>query len=517
MRYLGLELGSTRIKSCAINSEGEIVATGVHEWENQLVNGHWSYSLEQIWEGVQHSYSDLCRNLGEYPETWAAIGLSAMMHGYLAFNRDGVLLTPFRTWRDTTTGSAARKLSQLFGVNVPLRWSIAHHYQAILDQENHVRNLDFLTTLAGYVHWQLTGSKVLGIGDAVGMFPIDSDSLDYDSQKLNQYQNLTGIDMRKHLPRVLVAGEEAGTLSREGAKLLDPTGHLQPGIPLCPPEGDAGTGMVATNSINPRTGNVSVGTSIFAMVVLEKSLTSSHPELDPVATPDGHPVAMVHCNNGTNELNAWMGVFAEAVNLVSGKPKVSTDTLYSVLFQETLKADTDGGGLTTCNYLSGEPIVRLSKGHPLIIREVDSRLNLGNFLRSQVFTVFATLALGMKILHEEGVKIDSLAAHGGFFRTAEVGQRLLAAALDTPISIAESAGEGGAWGAALLARSLHTEGSLSEYLATEIFNQEKQNVSQPRQEDKEGFEDFLARFVAALEIQPEIIRAMSDTTATGNM
>ena len=417
---LGIELGSTRIKSVLIDPRGTTLATGSHTWENQFVDRTWTYSLEDVWSGVRASVAlmraDAQERHGVRPITLGALGVSAMMHGYLAFDDSGQLLVPFRTWRNTSTERAATELTDLLQFAIPLRWSIAHFYQAILDEEPHVARVASLNTLAGYVHQQLTGLSVLGVGDASGMFPIDAATKDYDARRLEQFDTLVadrhpGLTLAGLLPTVLCAGAEAGRLTAEGAALLDATGQLRPGAPLCPPEGDAGTGMVATNAVAPRTGNVSVGTSIFAMAVLERPLLQVHPEVDLVTTPAGDPVAMVHCNNGASELDAWAGVFREFAAAI-GHP-VDPDDAFRAMLHEALSGDADAGGLLAYNYLSGEPITRLAEGRPLVLRSPDSRLTLGNFVRAQVYAAFATLSLGLRVLADEGVELDVMVAHGG--------------------------------------------------------------------------------------------------------
>lgn len=517
--YLGIELGSTRIKACAIQADGTTVAAGSSEWENDFVDGHWTYSLEEVWDGLRTAYADLadkyCAKTGQRPKEFSAMGVSAMMHGYLPFDSRDELLVPFRTWRDTYTGEAAAQLTELFDQNVPLRWSIAHFYQAILDGEDHVGDVVFLTTLAGYVHWQLTGEKVLGVGDAVGMFPIDSAVNDYDPEMANAFDRVAAEHasvqpIKKLLPSVLVAGEVAGELTVKGARLLDPAGDLVPGIRFCPPEGDAGTGMVATNAVRPRTGNVSVGTSIFAMVVLNERIAAVHPEIDPVATPAGAPVAMVHCNNGTNELSAWMDLFAQVAVAFGKNQIIDMDDVYRVLLTEALTGDEDAGGIIAFNYLSGEPITKLTEGRPLVVRGPDADLTVANFLRAQIYAAFATLELGMEILRADGVDIDVLYAHGGLFRTKGVGQRLLSAALHTPVGVAESAAEGGAWGIALLACYLEEENGrdLPEFLENEIFVSVDPEISEPRQVDADGFDRFLKCYREGLELQRAAVTAI---------
>jgi sugar (pentulose or hexulose) kinase len=503
---LGIEFGSTRIKACLVDADdpATVLAVGVHDWENEFVDRMWTYSLDAVWSGLQAAYADLLadadRRHSAAPRTVAAIGVSAMMHGYLAFDADGELLVPFRTWRNTTTGAASAELSELFGVNIPLRWSIAHLHQAVLDGEPHVARLRSITTLAGYVHERLTGRRVLGVGDASGMFPIDAATGTYDATLAARYDALAATRAElpalvELLPEVVAAGGAAGELTAEGAALLDPTGSLQAGIPLCPPEGDAGTGMVATNSVAPRTGNVSAGTSIFAMVVLERPLERVHHELDLVATPAGDPVAMVHCNNGASELSAWaalFGRFAEA----AGAP-VAADAVFETLFGEALTGEADAGGLLAYNYLAGEPITGLAEGRPLVVRTPDSRLTLGNFMRAQLYGVFGTLALGMRVLDGEGVGLDRMFAHGGMFRTAGVAQRFLAGALDAPVSVAETASEGGAWGIAVLAAYLEAarEGTtLDAYLHRRVFGGFVFETAEPHPDDVAGFAAYLDRY-----------------------
>ena len=507
---LGIELGSTRIKAVLISPDGTPIASGSHDWENQFVDRMWTYSLEAVWYGLQGCFaslqSDVEQRHGTRLTTVAALGVSAMMHGYLAFDAAGELLVPFRTWRNTTTGPAAAELSALFGHNIPLRWSIAHLYQAILDDEPHAPRVDFLTTLAGYVHWRLTGRKAVGVGDASGIFPIDVATKDYDRRMLEQFDELVaerrpGLHLVDLLPEVLVAGQEAGRLTEAGAALLDPTGALQPGVPLCPPEGDAGTGMVATNAVAPRTGNVSVGTSIFAMVVLERPLGGVHHELDLVTTPAGDLVAMVHCNNGASELGEWAEVFGRFAAAL-GRP-TEPDAVFGALLQEALDGDADAGGLIAYNYLSGEPITGLAEGRPLFVRTPDSRLTLANFMRAQVYGVFGTLSLGMRVLASEGVELDTLFAHGGLFRTAGVAQRLLAAAVGAPVAVARTASEGGPWGMAALAGYLAaaSEQDLQTYLSTRLFGDAEVDVVEPDADDVAGYASFLERYSAGLAIE----------------
>jgi sugar (pentulose or hexulose) kinase len=511
---LGIELGSTRIKACLVETRDPsvVLATGSHEWQNSLVDGVWTYSLDEVWDGLRAAYADLVATLGEAPTGFAAIGISAMMHGYLAFDADDELLVPFRTWRNTSTGDAATELTGLFGVNIPLRWSIAHLHQAVRDAEPHVPRIASLNTLAGYVHHALTGRRVLGVGDASGMFPIDAATKGYDADFLARYDRLVADSPLSHplrdlLPEVLVAGQPAGELSGAGAALLDPTGTLQPGALFCPPEGDAGTGMVATNAVAPRTGNVSAGTSIFAMVVLERPLQHVHHELDVVTTPSGDPVAMVHCNNGASELAAWAGMFhrfAEAAGLA-----VDIDATYEVLFKEALNGAADAGGLLAYNHLAGEPIAGLTEGRPLFVRTPDSRLNLANVMRAHLYGVFGTLSLGMRVLTEEGVKLDRMSAHGGMFRTAGVAQRFLAAALDAPVEVAESAAEGGAWGVAVLAAfAAAGGGDLDAYLRDRVFASTESRTVQPGLDDVAGYAAYLDRYRAGLAVERAAVKAL---------
>ena len=509
---LGIEFGSTRIKAVLIGEDYKSIASGSYEWENKLEDGIWTYSLEDVWVGLQESYGilkeEVFQNYGVSLSTIGSIGFSAMMHGYMAFDKVGNQLVPFRTWRNTITGQAAEELTGLFQFNIPQRWSIAHLYQAILNQETHVNQIDHLTTLAGYVHWKLTGKKVLGVGEASGMFPIDSTTHDYDTgmvEKFNKHLEQKSIPWKLGgiMPQVLVAGEDAGALTEAGAKLLDPSGELQAGIPLCPPEGDAGTGMVATNSIAARTGNVSAGTSVFAMIVLEKALSKLHPEIDMVTTPTGKPVAMVHSNNCTSDLNAWVDVFKEFTELLG--IEIDQSKLYEILYKQALVSDADAGGLLAYNYLSGEHITHLEEGRPLFVRTPESRFNLSNFMRVNLFSSLGALKIGLEILlDEEQVEIDQILGHGGFFKTEEVGQRMMAAAMDVPVSVMETAGEGGAWGIALLAAYLiqKTEGeTLENFLSDKVFAGENSITIGPDPEDVKGFAAFMDRYKQGLVIE----------------
>ena len=507
---LGIELGSTRIKAVLIGPDHQPLASGSHSWENQFVDRRWTYSLDAVWEGLQACYAALAEEVSEKFDTEltrvGALGISAMMHGYLAFDDSNELLVPFRTWRNTYTGPAAEALSEALGANIPHRWSAAHLYQAILDQEDHVGQIDYLTTLSGYVHWQLSGEKVLGVGDASGMFPIAGG--DYDADMLATFDRLAGeggteLQLRSLLPEIHTAGADAGSLSDEGAKLLDPGGRLQAGAAMCPPEGDAGTGMVATNSVAPRTGNISAGTSIFAMVVLEQPLGRAHAELDLVTTPAGDAVAMVHCNNGASELNAWAGLFAEFAAAIGSE--VDQSTVFETLFKASTDGAADCGGLMAFNYLSGEPITGLEEGRPLFLRTPDSTLDLGTFMRTQLFASFATLKIGMDVLQqEEEVGLDKMFAHGGLLTTKGVAQGFLAAALDTPISVGDRAAEGGAWGIAVLAAfraGREGDESLRDYLDQRVFADVDLEVLDPDPTDVAGFTAFIERYRAALPVE----------------
>ena len=499
---LGIELGSTRIKAVLIDRDHKPVAQGGHEWENQLVDGIWTYSMDAVWTGLQDAYADLVRNLGQPIQTFGAIGVSAMMHGYLPFDEDWNQLAEFRTWRNTITGEAAEKLTALFGFNIPQRWSIAHLYQAILNGEEHVGSIAHLTTLAGYVHHALTGIDAVGIGEASGIFPVDSEALGYDSAMVEQFLKLTGVNLAAILPQVLVAGQPAGTLTEEGARLLDPSGMLQPGIPFAPCEGDAGTGMVATNSVRARTGNVSAGTSDFAMVVTDHALCV-HREIDMVTTPSGLPVAMVHCNNCTSDINAWVGLFAEFAQLMGYK--ADKGELFTKLFEVSLAGDADCGGLLSFNYFSGEGVTDLDEGRPLFARTPDAHLTLANFMRTHLLSALATLKVGMDILtSEEQVPIDRLYSHGGYFKTPGVGQRMLSAAVNAPVSVMETAGEGGPYGMALLCAYMlwHDEGeTLEDYLDQKVFADAASTTLMAEPDEVEGFNAFLARYKAALPLE----------------
>lgn len=516
---LGVEFGSTRIKAVLIGADHSPIASGSHEWENRYENGVWTYRLDDVWAGLQASYRQLAGEVrakyGVALKSVGALGFSGMMHGYLPFDRDDNLLAPFRTWRNTMTGPAAEKLTELLQFSIPQRWSIAHFYQAILNGEPHVKNASHLTTLAGYVHWKLTGQKVMGVGEASGMFPIDSRTNDYDERMLalfNRVLNAEGLPCRLEdlLPQVLVAGDAAGALTEAGARLIDPTGELQAGIPLCPPEGDAGTGMVATNSVAGRTGNVSAGTSVFAMIVLERALSKVYPEIDMVTTPSGKPVAMVHSNNCTSDLNAWIELFREAAAAFG--LEVSQAQLFETLYQQALKADADGGGLLAYAYLSGEHITYMEEGRPLFVRAPESRFTLPNFMRTHLFSSLGALRIGMDILFDlEKVALDQLLGHGGFFKTKEVGQRMMAAAMNVPVSVMETAGEGGAWGIALLAAYMLRKGPgepLEAYLSNKVFAGEQSITIAPKPEDVAGFAAFMERYKRGLVIERAAVDAL---------
>lgn len=523
---LGIELGSTRIKAVLMDDTYTPLAVGSCGWENRLENGFWTYHLEEVWAGLRSSYRDLCKNVKEAYgcslTAVGAIGLSAMMHGYLAFDNEGKLLVPFRTWRNGTTGPAAEALTELFQYNIPQRWSIAHLYQAILNREEHVKEIAYLTTLSGYLHWQLTGKQVLGIGDASGMFPIDSDSKDFQEEMVKKFDGLVKGEgcpwkLRDILPKVLCAGEEAGVLTEEGARLLDESGALSAGIPLCPPEGDAGTGMVATNSVAERTGNVSAGTSVFAMVVLEKELKKVHPEIDLVTTPAGSPVAMVHANNCTSDLNDWAGLFREFAQ--SAGIRLEQDQLFELLYRKALEGDADCGGLLAYGYLSGENITGIETGRPLFVRTAGSRFHLANFMRVHLFSALGALKLGMDILQkEEQVQMDSLLGHGGFFKTKGVGQSILAAAVNVPVSVMETAGEGGPWGMALLAAyMLEKEAgeTLEEYLENRVFAGKTGVCVEPEPEEAAGFEAFLERYKEGIVIERAAAEHLAEAAGAG--
>lgn len=509
---LGIELGSTRIKAVLVDEKNTPIASGSHDWENRLENGIWTYALTDVWTGLQDCYQKMTEDVkAKYDVTLekvGAIGFSAMMHGYLAFDKDGKQLVPFRTWRNTITQEAASKLTELFQFNIPQRWSISHLYQAILNGEEHVKDIDYITTLDAYIHWQLTKEKVIGVGSASGMFPIDSATKTYYTSMITRFDELVAEKgypwkVEHLLPKVLVAGDSAGVLTEEGAKLLDPTGTLKAGCPLCPPEGDAGTGMVATNSVKPRTGNVSAGTSVFAMIVLEKELQKVYEEIDMVTTPSGDAVAMVHCNNCTSDLNAWVNLFREFAE--SFGVEVDMDKLFYTLYNKALEGDKDCGGLLAYNYFSGEHITGFEEGRPLFVRNPDSKFNLANFMRTHLYTSLGALKVGMDILVKgERVVVDRITGHGGLFKTKGVGQGILAGAIDATVSVMKTAGEGGAWGIALLASYMlqKEDGeTLADYLQEKVFGGDEGEKMDPTPEDVKGFDTFIKRYQAGLPIE----------------
>lgn len=514
---LGIEFGSTRIKSVLVDLNGSPLASGSFDWENSYKNGVWTYSLDEVFEGLRASFAALkksvCDKYGVKLETVGSMGISGMMHGYLAFDKDGAQLAEFRTWRNTITAEAAEKLSALFDFNIPQRWSIAHLYQAILNGEEHVGRVDFIATLAAYVHYRLTGERVIGVGEASGMFPIDSSINDYDAAMLDKFDGCVADKgfpwrLRDILPRVLVAGERAGTLTAEGAAMLDPTGEFRPGVPMCPPEGDAGTGMVATNSVAVRTGNVSAGTSIFLMVVLEKALSKLYPEIDMVTTPSGKPVAMVHCNNCSGEIDAWAGLFTSMCSALG--MDISIYKVLDKMFESALSGDKDCGGLVAFNYLSGEVITGLDSGKPLFIRGPESKFNLPNFARAQLCSAAATLSIGMEILADEHVKIDKLLGHGGYFKAPLAGQKIMAAALEAPVSVMKTAGEGGPWGIALLASYMQNKAegeALEAFLDSRVFSNEDAFEVKPDPEDIAGFKKFLDNYKKSLPVEKAAVEA----------
>ena len=516
---LGIEFGSTRIKAVLIDAQNQPIASGSHDWENHLKNNIWTYPLEEVWSGLQDCYANLKKEVKEKYDvtitTFGAMGFSAMMHGYLAFDEKDEQLAEFRTWRNTITEQASEELSKVFQFHIPQRWSIAHLYQAILNGEEHVKDVRFFTTLAGYIHWQLTGEKAIGIGDAAGMFPIDSATKDWDVNMIGQFDQLVEAKafpwkLEELLPKVLVAGDAAGVLTEAGAKLLDTEGDLQAGIPVCPPEGDAGTGMAATNSVAVRTGNVSAGTSVFAMAVLENPLSKPYDEIDMVTTPAGDPVAMVHCNNCTSDLNAWVNLLKECVEAFG--VKVDMNTLFGTLYNKALEGDADCGGLLAYNYFSGEHITGFEAGRPMFVRKPESKFNLANFMRVHLSTSLGALKTGMDILtKQEHVELDKMLGHGGLFKTKGVGQRILAAAIDTPVYVMETAGEGGAWGIALLASYMlnkEENESLTSYLAQKVFGGEEGERMDPVASDVEGFEAFMQNYKNGLAIERAAVESL---------
>ncbi|MDE6844823.1 MAG: FGGY-family carbohydrate kinase [Lachnospiraceae bacterium] len=516
---LGIEFGSTRIKAVLVDETNQPIASGAHDWENRLENGIWTYSLDDIWTGLQDCYQKLTEDVqaqyGEKLTKIGAIGFSAMMHGYMAFNEKDELMVPFRTWRNTITEEASNKLTELFDYHIPQRWTIAHLYQAILNGEEHVKDLKFVITLAGYIQWKLTGEKIVGVGEASGMFPIDIATGQFNERMLNQFDAVVAgkgfaWKLRDVLPAVYTAGQQAGALTEEGAKLLDPTGTLQAGVPFCPPEGDAGTGMAATNSVAQRTGNVSAGTSVFGMIVLEKELSKVYDAIDLVTTPDGSLVAMVHCNNCTSDLNAWVNLFKEYSELMG--MKVDMNELYGNLYRKALEGDDDCGGLLAYNYFSGEHVTGFNEGRPLFVRTPDAKFNLANFMRVHLFTSLGALKTGLDILlKEEGVQVDEILGHGGLFKTKGVGQSILAAAIDAPVSVMETAGEGGAWGIALLASYMinkSADESLAAFLDSKVFAGQKGEKMAPKASDVQGFNDFMKLYSAGLAIERAAVENM---------
>ena len=517
---LGIEFGSTRIKGVLIDYDGNVLATGTYDWENSFIDGIWTYGLDEVEKGLQGCYASLKQNVqqqyGITPVSYGAIGISGMMHGYIALDSEDKQLAPFQTWRNTNTTQAADLLTEAFDFNIPLRWSVAHLCQRMLDHEEHVKKVASVFTLASYIHYLLTGEKVIGVGEASGMFPIDSEKMDYDEKMVQIFDAIVekegyAFKVRELFPKVLVAGEAAGTLTAAGAALIDPSGDLEAGIPLCPPEGDAGTGMTATNSVAPRTGNLSAGTSSFAMVVLEKQLSKVYREIDMVTTPSGFPVAMSHANNGTSDLNAWVGIFREFCDLMGIKADMGE--LFGKLYKHSLTGDPDCGGLMAYGYFSGENITFINEGRPLFLRTPDSKFNLANFMRVNLYTSLGAVKLGMDILlKEEKVKLDKIMGHGGLFKTPGVAQRYLAAAVNAPVSVMATASEGGAWGIALLAAYLvdgKAEGTLDEWLDRRIFVNLVGETIDPDPAEVEGYEVFTERYVAALEAEKAAISSMT--------
>lgn len=509
---LGIEFGSTRIKAVLVNEANEPIAQGAHDWENRYENGIWTYSLDDIYTGLRHCYSELRQDVenkyGVTIKTLGAIGFSAMMHGYMAFDENGELLVPFRTWRNTITGQASEELTKMFNYHIPQRWSIAHLYQAILNNEEHVKEIKFMTTLDGFIHYKLTGKKVLGVGEASGMFPIDIDTKNYNQKMIDMFDNHVADKgypwkLKDILPEVLMAGDNAGVLTKEGAAFLDESGNLEAGILLCPPEGDAGTGMTATNSVAKRTGNVSAGTSVFAMAVLEKELSKVYDEIDLVTTPTGNLVAMVHCNNCTSDLNAWVNLFKEFAE--SFGMTVDMNDLFGTLYRKALEADKDCGGLLAYNYFSGEHVTGFTEGRPLFARTPNSKFNLANFMRVHLYTALGALKVGLDILFkEENISLDKIFGHGGLFKTPVVGQKIMAAAINVPVSVMETAGEGGAWGMAVLASYMINKKdnqTLEEFLNEEVFKGQKEVTIEPEEADVKGFDEFIERYKAGLKIE----------------
>jgi sugar (pentulose or hexulose) kinase len=511
---LGIELGSTRIKAVLIQSDNTPIASSSYAWNNEIIDGYYSYSQSNIWKGVSISYnrlkSEVKRKYNITLTKFKGIGISAMMHGYLAFDGDDNLLVPFRTWRNTNTDKASKQLTQLFDFTIPIRWSVAHYYQAILNNEEHINKVKKINTLSGYIHNKLTNNFVLGIGDASGMFPIDSSINNYNQKFINQFDELSKMDnsLADILPKVMVAGQVGGILTKDGALLIDTEGDLEAGIPLCPPEGDAGTGMVSTNSVKVNTGNVSAGTSVFAMIVLEKKLSKFYDKLDLVTTPDGHPTAMAHSNNCTGDYDSWISLFKEVIE-ASGNT-ITVPELYDKMLIQALKGDADCGGVLSYNYLSGEPMTDLSDGRPIVCRMLDANFNLANFMKSQLYTSLCALRIGLDILSEkENIKIESITGQGGFFKTPVVGQTVMANATNTPINLVESSGEGGAWGIAILANYMKENVKLGEYLDNNVFNNSKKLTINPKKEDVDGFNKFLALYKNSLELVEVAARCLN--------
>lgn len=515
---LGIEFGSTRIKSALIDAKYNVIASGSHEWENKLVDGYWTYSLEDIWQGIQDSYAKLCKDVSERYgakiKHLKAIGISAMMHGYMPFDKSGTLLVPFRTWRNSTTEVASAKLSELFNFNIPQRWTVAHLYQAILNEEPHVKDIDYLTTLAGYVHWKLTGRRAVGVGEASGIVPLGSDGKTYDSEMITRFDTLAEVKKMPWkigdiLPEILFAGQNAGYLTVEGANLLDVSGNLQPGVPFCPPEGDAQTGMTATNSVRPKTGNISAGTSIFAMITLDQPLKKYHREIDVVTTPVGNQVAMVHCNNCTSDINAWVDVFEQFA--VSAGLKLSRNELFKLLFTEALKGDDDCSEMVSYNFYSGEHIVELSEGRPVFARSPKGKFTLANFVKANLYSAFCVLRFGLDILHnEEKVEIDKLLAQGGLFKVKNVAQQFLSDALGSPIVVRDTAGEGGSWGMAILASYMFEKDNLpfEDFLDKKVFCNQNENCLYPSPNGVAGFNRYYQRYLECLSVEKETIRRL---------
>lgn len=517
---LGIELGSTRIKSVLTDLKTNVLAVGSFEWENQIEDGIWTYSLDAVWNGLRASYQDLKNNVkdryGADITKIGAIGLSAMQHGYMVFDGAGDQLVPFRTWRNTITKEASEELMELFHYPIPQRWSIAHLYQAVLNGEEHVSRIAFMTTLAGYVHWKLTGRKAVGLNEASGMFPIDLETRKFNRKMIGQFQEAVrdkGYPWKLEdlLPEIVEVGENAGELTEEGAGLLDSSGMLRPGIPFCPPEGDGGTGMVATNSIRPCTGNISSGTSVFAMLVLEKELSRVYPEIDQVVTPDGHLVAMVHCNNLTSDLNSWIGLFrefSEAAGL-----QIKREDIFRILYNKAMEGEPDGGGMLAYNYLSGEHITGLEEGRPMFIRTPESRFDLANFMKTNLYASLGTIKIGMDILASEKVKVEVIVGHGGFFKTKGTTQKIMADALEVPVKVMATAGEGGAWGIAVLASYMicrETKETLADYLEQKVFRGAEGTVVQPDEKESRGFRLFMERFRAGLDIERAAVEKMAE-------